>query len=572
MTKFVQHTNCPSCGSKDNLAVYDNDTATCFGCGHWERTRGTEVDQKPVNNYFTKVTVEEVLTYPVAKQPRRKVSEEVYSHLGIRMSVNSSTGLPDTIYYPGYIKDELAGFKVRKLPKDFKQSAVGSTSGVDPFGWLQLSNERKKLIIVEGEEDVAAVKQMLYNHVGKKFPGQVQVRFADVVSPPMGVKSLRDMIEKKEQDILEYAEIVFIPDQDKEKTEAITTVAQFIPVNKLRIIELPLKDSSEMLQAGREEEWVSLFLSAKQYRPKSILNIADTLPMILDYKVTKCYDYPPTWKKFNYFTLGRRMGELDILTAGTGAGKSFVIKEILHYDINSNGLKSGIISLEESPRDTIVGLMSLDANKRLLDPAVAKGTTDEEFTGYWKKIANTDNLQIVNHDGTMTESEVLLNVTYLATSYGCKFIYVDNLGNILPNKRSSDKYEATGEFLEKLRGLALKLDVWICLVVHLRKNGFGARAFESGAVATESDLLGTSMLKQKAYCVWFVQRNKHHSDPHMRNVARLHVLKCRFLGSGRTGATDFLHFDDTTGRLSVIPEPEKDIIEPLESQSTGIDI
>lgn len=34
---FKQHEPCPNCGSRDNLARYDDGSATCFGCGHYER-------------------------------------------------------------------------------------------------------------------------------------------------------------------------------------------------------------------------------------------------------------------------------------------------------------------------------------------------------------------------------------------------------------------------------------------------------------------------------------------------------------------------------------------------------
>ena len=37
-SKFVQHEPCPSCGSKNNLARYDDGHAVCFGmsCDHYE--------------------------------------------------------------------------------------------------------------------------------------------------------------------------------------------------------------------------------------------------------------------------------------------------------------------------------------------------------------------------------------------------------------------------------------------------------------------------------------------------------------------------------------------------------
>lgn len=43
MAIFVSHEPCPECGSRDNLGRYDDGSAYCFGCGHYERPtrRGT---------------------------------------------------------------------------------------------------------------------------------------------------------------------------------------------------------------------------------------------------------------------------------------------------------------------------------------------------------------------------------------------------------------------------------------------------------------------------------------------------------------------------------------------------
>lgn len=37
MADFVKHTACPECGSRDNLAMYDDQSGFCFGCGHYIR-------------------------------------------------------------------------------------------------------------------------------------------------------------------------------------------------------------------------------------------------------------------------------------------------------------------------------------------------------------------------------------------------------------------------------------------------------------------------------------------------------------------------------------------------------
>ena len=37
MATWLRNTNCPSCGSKDNLAEYDDGSAWCWGCHHYRR-------------------------------------------------------------------------------------------------------------------------------------------------------------------------------------------------------------------------------------------------------------------------------------------------------------------------------------------------------------------------------------------------------------------------------------------------------------------------------------------------------------------------------------------------------
>ena len=50
-SQFLYHTNCPSCGSRDNLGIY-NDHHYCFGCGYtkmlqpWKRLEPREVPKK----------------------------------------------------------------------------------------------------------------------------------------------------------------------------------------------------------------------------------------------------------------------------------------------------------------------------------------------------------------------------------------------------------------------------------------------------------------------------------------------------------------------------------------------
>lgn len=38
-SQFTNHESCPSCGSKDNLARYDDGHGFCFGCNYYEQDK-----------------------------------------------------------------------------------------------------------------------------------------------------------------------------------------------------------------------------------------------------------------------------------------------------------------------------------------------------------------------------------------------------------------------------------------------------------------------------------------------------------------------------------------------------
>ena len=46
MSNWLSNGPCPKCGSKDNLATYDDGHQWCWGCGHYVAANGLEVVRK----------------------------------------------------------------------------------------------------------------------------------------------------------------------------------------------------------------------------------------------------------------------------------------------------------------------------------------------------------------------------------------------------------------------------------------------------------------------------------------------------------------------------------------------
>lgn len=58
MANFIKHEPCPACGSRDNLARYDDGSGWCFGCGHYippQKKRGEKLVKEAYRAVFTEV-------------------------------------------------------------------------------------------------------------------------------------------------------------------------------------------------------------------------------------------------------------------------------------------------------------------------------------------------------------------------------------------------------------------------------------------------------------------------------------------------------------------------------------
>ena len=72
MSTFVNHEPCPSCGSQNNLARYDDGHAYCFGCQYRE---GTEKETTEVSSF-------QLLAITPKALPSRRLSLETCTKWG----------------------------------------------------------------------------------------------------------------------------------------------------------------------------------------------------------------------------------------------------------------------------------------------------------------------------------------------------------------------------------------------------------------------------------------------------------------------------------------------------------
>ena len=513
----IGHEPCPSCGSTDNLARYDDGHAFCFSfdCTHYEHgTTGTNnisVVSNNSNMYSSIMGAFESL-------PARNISEETCKKYSYSKGEYQGAKCQIASFYQGGV---IVGQKIRLKNKDFR--TLGDCSGL----WgKHLWSTGKKIVITEGEIDALSVAESQ----NCKYP---------VVSIPNGVSSAKKAIAKDLKWLLGFEEIILMFDMDTQGQKAATEVAEFFPVGKCKIAKLGKKDANLVLMEDGKSAIVDAIWRARVFRPDGIIAGEDTWDLINDNINQTKHLYP--WSQLNEKTLGARRGEIVTFCAGTGTGKSTAVKEIASYFV-SKGEAVGYFALEESVGDTVLDFMSIHTNRML---------HLEEDSDEWKKekkkiwedyYLNSRRLYFYDHWGSVDVTVLSTNIRYFVRHFNVGWIVLDHLSIMVSGVEGGDERRLIDNIMTTLRSLAEELNIGMFIVSHLRRPQQG-KDHEDGKQVSLSDLRGSGSIAQLSDFVIGLERDQQ-SD----GETDVRVLKARYKGAS-TGLAGSLFYDSTTGRL-----------------------
>lgn len=533
MGRWIGHTSCPSCGSKDNVSVWD-DGYQCQTPGCDYRGRG-EPGGQPSGFTPTPPTPREV-TGVIAAIPERRISEATCKAFGVTVDY-ASDGKINNIYFP--IPDLETGEYVatkKKLPtapgekKDFRWTGDRSNAGL--FGEQVCRGKGKYITITEGEIDALSVYEM--------FGGK-----CDVVSLRDGASSAKRDVQTRLEFLEKYDTVVLSFDNDTQGQKALEEVRDLFSPGKVRIVRSNLKDANEHLVERQAKDYVSAWWDAKAYTPAGIVSIRETWEDVLKYKNTPSITYP--WQGLNDMLLGQRTKEVIIWAAETGVGKTQTMREVVAWNLKNTAERQGCLMLEESIAKTTLGWMSFVAGRPLHKEL---GTTpDEELRKYWETASHDDRLVLLDHRGWSNDLETLKSrIRFMANSLGCKRIILDHLHIALSSiSGASGDWSGIDELMTELVHMVQELDVTMHLVSHVSEG---------------RSLRGSKGISKLADAVIFLERDKHNEDPAIRNLTRVLVDKNRFAGD--TGTACWLRYDPMDGRMYEAEAPETEDNYPSE--------
>lgn len=544
-----------NCGSSDAMHDYGSHYF-CFAC----RTRFNK--EKKVSSEEEKSAEFEAVETPKLHmgvyetlKPRgfkdRGIERHVCEFYDVRVEYNTDREIKSHWYPYGVTKT--TGAKVRILPKEF--ASAGKITGL--FG-QPLFNGGKRLVITEGEIDALTVAQCWYEKYKVIYP---------VVSVPNAQTAAKVVVQQRDW-ILSFDEIVIWMDDDEPGIAASNAVARALfKEGKTIKVVTPVsgsKDASDVYRNNSTQDssgcWIAgpghvavlnCVYNARVWSPAGVVLSSQTWETYTAEADAVYIPYTGVLANINRRNYGRRLGSITMITAGTGMGKSLLLKEDMYHLQRTRPPeeKIGVLALEESIYEFISGIMSIEANKRLSLPE--NKLTREEERVLWERTMGDDRYIMLDHQGAVSDDSLIDKIVYMALN-GAVYIYLDHV-TIAVSESGDNQNAAIDKLMSDLLKIAKRWKVWICVVSHLRKTINGMKSFENGAIPTEDDLKGSGSLKQIPMQTFALSRDKYSEDEVTRNTTHYHVLKDRY--TGRTGQHyGSFCFDDESGRLLALDD------------------
>lgn len=199
-------------------------------------------------------------------------------------------------------------------------------------------------------------------------------------------------------------------------------------------------------------------------------------------------------KKIDEVTGGFKNGELVILAAQSGGGKSAMSTTWI-YNMLTEGHKPALFSLEMSRVDVYDRLISIAAG--VSAERVSKGTISEEE---YKRIKQSSFFakSFYLTDDSMTFEGIEKKSRELVDFYGADIIFIDYVRQIeLPPQGNRPEYELYRELAENFRKMARKLAVPIVALSQLNADGYKKTTYPPDLGQLEG---GLAFTKPATFC------------------------------------------------------------------------
>lgn len=594
---WVTNEACIDCGSSDNLSIYEKSDGSVDGycqtpncptgqyksnnklaeddylCGEYNIEvikKGSKRPDKKVSSTVVKRKAKSKIRPIITKEEKqqlrdnstlkgnryRGILDQTNKKLGIRTTFGDS-GAVASRWYPvtqGKTEDKksiLVGYKQRVCAtKQFYPTGRVSKE-CDLFNQWLCKGHGKYIIIVGGEEDVAAAVQMIEQY--RNHRGYDKIAEIDVVSSIIGEGIVTQQCQNNYEFLDGYDNIILSMDKDEAGDKATQDLLTVLPFHKVKIMVQPdsCKDASDAVQNKLTKAWIRAFYDSKQPKLAGVVSGLDMMSAVIESISKQLIPLPRMLKPLEDMLCGGLpTGEIINILAASGIGKTTITNAFTLFWIFEAPYKCGVLSLEAGAGKFLTRLLSAYLGKN-----IARLKTPEEKLEYiednqdkcldlFQDKEGNDRFCLVDDRGDLDNlGAVKSTIERMIKQGGCEIIIIDPIQDILDTLSNEDQASFVG-WQKKIKA---RDDVTFINVNHTRKSGGGGKVGSKGGELTEEDMAGTSTIYKSGAVNIILTRDKTAEDVEDRNTTKVTLFKSR--DAGDTGPAGYLFYDIDTAKL-----------------------
>lgn len=465
----------------------------------------------------------EISQLPIVDVDERGLTKESLEHFGYRVALSRQDGqTPDILYRP-YTKDgQFMAYK-SKILSNKKTWSIGDQKEVDLFGWDQaIAGGSPKLIITEGEEDAAALYQMI-----KRENANTQWKDLEpaVVSLPHGASgSVRDLSRLAPKIRQYFKEVILAFDMDEVGQQwANQVVAQVLGEAKIAV--LPAKDANQCLLEGRAKACVKAVVWQAAVPKNSHIIRGSSLRDKARQKPVWGLNWP--FAGLTDLTRGRRRGETIYFGAGVKMGKSELVDTIATQIIVGDDSPCLLIKPEQDPGRTYKQLVGKAAGKIFHDPKIP--FDEEAFDATEPLIGDKalimDNYQFVDWDNLKQD------IRYSVLAEDVQDVIIDPITVFTNQMSSAEANEFLVGMAAELSAMTKDLEFTAYIFCHLKAPDNGPPHERGGKVYSTQFAGSRGMMRSCNYMIGMEGNKDPELEVDQRNFRQLVLLEDREYGN-----------------------------------------
>ncbi len=518
--KWVKyHQPCPKCGSSDAVSIDAAGDGYCFSC----------------TGYLKNHDKEEVLSEELKQQlveydfwPHRNLSRQTLEFFDITTKFIDGEPVETAFVWPN------GGARIRRLGDVDKKDRFLSKGSMSDPGLLFKNKfdpgSKDAIIICSSGYDAASAYEMLNKQVAVVAVSSESVAKRDVVKDWEYVNSFKKIYICMDND-----------DQGRKATADVAPLFDYQRVYHLKITTA--KDINELHEDHKYADFKKMFENAKRFAPDNLISTFDQIKGALQ-KDTEADIATYPFRALQSATYGLHEGEIVLVKADTGVGKTEFLRAIEHHVLKTTKHNICIIHLEEDNATTVKAIAGYELGVPATLPDCGL-SVEEVLNGYRRAVQDDEGRVHIYVSFDREDEDLLFNtIRFVVAGAGCKLVYFDHITWLGVGRDSDDERKKLDRISQGLKNLAKELRFCLVMVTHINASGTSR---------------GSKNIENIANTQILLTRDKTSPSDLIQRTTEFMLEKVRL--GGRTGPAGRALFNRETHRLEDFSDDEAVVVD-----------